>query len=70
MLDLKDLPDAFRSALKRVLINMHIDPEGSKILKTFGAKRFIETMDHDYAPVFAYAEEIGLNLSTYDYINE
>ena len=66
----KDLPDALKSALKRVLLNMHLDPEGINILKEFGVRRFIETTDQDYDPVFKYAEEIDLNLSTYDYINE
>ena len=49
---------------------MHNDPAGKNILIKFGARRFIETTDKDYGPVFKYARDIGLNLSVYDYINE
>jgi hypothetical protein len=49
---------------------MNTDPEGIKILKKFGAKKFIETSDDDYSSVYEYVREIGLNLSTYDYMNE
>lgn len=66
----KDLDDAIKHKLKETLINMHTDPEGINILKKFGAKKFIKTSNDDYASVYGYAQEIGLNLSTYDYINE
>ncbi len=66
----KDLDDAIKHKLKETLINMHTDPEGINVLKKFGAKRFIKTSNDDYASVYEYAQEIGLNLHTYDYINE
>ena len=66
----KDLEASVKRGLKEVLVDMHNDPLGSKVLKDFGARRFIETTNDDYGPVFKYAEEIGLNLSTYDYIKE
>lgn len=66
----KDLGDAIKHKLKNTLINMHTDPKGMKILKKFGAKRFIGTSNDDYAPVYKYVQEIGLSLSTYDYMNE
>jgi len=66
----KDLRDSLKNALKHVLLNMHDNPRGNDILNNFGARRFIETTNDDYGPVFKYAEEIDLNLSTYDYINE
>ncbi len=66
----KDLDDAIKHKLKEALINMHTDPEGINILKKFGAKKFIKTSNDDYASVYGYTQEIGLNLSTYDYINE
>jgi len=66
----KDLDESIKHKLKKALIDMHADPEGINVLKKFGAKRFIETSNDDYASVYRYAREIGLNLSTYDYINE
>lgn len=66
----KNLDASIKNKLKKVLLEMHTDPEGRDILKNFGARRFIETTDSDYEPVYKYAEEIGLNLATYEYLNE
>lgn len=66
----KDLDGTIKKRLKEALLTMHEDPEGKEVLKRFGARRFIETTDKNYEPVFKYAQEIGLNLSTYDYMNE
>ncbi|MCL5024670.1 MAG: phosphate/phosphite/phosphonate ABC transporter substrate-binding protein [Nitrospirae bacterium] len=66
----KDLDPSVKRRLKDTLLAMHTDPEGAQILKKFGAKRFIETTDRDYEPVIKYAKVIGLNLATYDYMNE
>lgn len=66
----KDLDESIKHKLKKTLINMHTDPEGINILKKFGAKKFIKTSNDDYTSVYEYAQEIGLNLSTYDYLNE
>ena len=66
----KDLDDSVKKKLKAALLEMHNDPEGWNILINFGARRFIETTDGDYAPVLKYAQEAGLNLATYDYMNE
>jgi ABC-type phosphate/phosphonate transport system substrate-binding protein len=66
----KSLDDSLKHRLKEALLNMHDDPNGKNILKDFGARRFIETTDDDYEPVFKYAGEINLNLATYDYMNE
>ncbi|HWR58577.1 MAG TPA: phosphate/phosphite/phosphonate ABC transporter substrate-binding protein [Thermodesulfovibrionales bacterium] len=65
----KDLDESLKKKLKETLLAMHDDPEGKKVLSVFGARRFIETTDNDYAPVLDYAKEVGLNLSTYDYMN-
>ena len=64
-----DLDDSIKSKLKETLLDMHNDPVGSEVLKNFGAQRFIETTDIDYANVYSYAKEIGLNLATYHYWN-
>ncbi|MEE8553295.1 MAG: PhnD/SsuA/transferrin family substrate-binding protein, partial [Desulfobacterales bacterium] len=66
----KDLDDAIKHKLKKMLINMHTDAEGINVLKNFGAKKFIKTSNDDYESVYRYVRQIGLNLTTYDYINE
>ncbi|NIS74022.1 MAG: phosphate/phosphite/phosphonate ABC transporter substrate-binding protein [Deltaproteobacteria bacterium] len=66
----KDLDEAVKEKLKRSLLTMHDEPEGKNVLKQFGAKRFIETRDSDYEPVYRYTRDIGLKLNTYDYRNE
>ncbi len=66
----RDLDASLKEKLKAALLGMHKDPEGIGVLKNFGARRFIETTDKDYEPVVKYAEESGLNLSTYNYMNE
>ena len=66
----KDLDHALRNRIRETLLGMHDDPRGKEILKMFGAIRFIETNDEDYRAVYDYARHIGLDLATYDYIND
>ena len=66
----KDLDSTLKKKLKEALLNMQNDPDGKNVLNRFGAKKFIETTEKDYGPVIAYAKEIGLNLSNYDYMNK
>ncbi|RJP22915.1 MAG: phosphate/phosphite/phosphonate ABC transporter substrate-binding protein [Deltaproteobacteria bacterium] len=66
----RDLDAPMRSRLKEALLNMHMDPDGKPVLERFGALRFIETTDADYAVVVKYAEHNRLNLATYDYKND
>ena len=66
----KDLDDSVKHKLKHVLLNMHTDPDGIHVLRNFGAEKFIETVNDDYASVYRYIKEIGLNLETYDYLND
>jgi phosphonate transport system substrate-binding protein len=66
----KDIDPVLRSRLKETLLKMHLDPDGKKVLERFGALRFIETTDEDYAVVVKYAEHNRLNLATYDYMND
>jgi ABC-type phosphate/phosphonate transport system substrate-binding protein len=35
-----------------------------------GWKRFIETTDEDYLPIYQYTKELNLDLATYDFGNE
>ena len=66
----KDLDDSIKNKLKIAILNMHNDLDGRDVLKNFGAQKFIETTDNDYANVYRYTKEINLNLTTYDYIND
>lgn len=66
----KDVGDDVKKALTEALLNMHHDPEGRAVLRVFGAQKFIETTNADYAPVYRYAREAGLDIATYYYMNE
>jgi phosphonate transport system substrate-binding protein len=65
-----EIDPALRARIKETLLSMVNDPEGRDVLAHFGALRFIETADEDYEPVFRYAKEVGLDLSSYDYDND
>ncbi len=66
----RSLDNSLKRDLKAALLRMHEEPTGKEILRDFGARRFIETRDEDYKPVFRYAREIDLDLATYDYVNQ
>jgi len=65
-----DLDPALKSVIKSSLLAMNQTEEGRRALAQFGAPRFVETVEQDYAPVFEYAKHIGLDLTTYDYLND
>jgi phosphonate transport system substrate-binding protein len=65
-----DLAAPLKTELKETLLNMDQDEEGKAILRDFRAVRFIPTTEADYGAVFEYAEKVGLDLETYDYIND
>jgi phosphonate transport system substrate-binding protein len=67
---MRSVDESLRQNLKKALLGMEQDEEGRRVLRNFEAARFIETGVEDYAPVFQYAAQIGLDLDTYDYINE
>jgi phosphonate transport system substrate-binding protein len=66
----KELPFRVKSDIKNTLLEMHKDPKGKLVLQKFGVFRFIETSEGDYAPVFDVAENAGINLKDYEYINK
>ncbi len=66
----RDLDDALKKRIKEILLSMHEEAEGKEILEFFGATRFIPTAEEDYGVVFQFAEKIGLDLETYDYVND
>lgn len=59
--------DSVKRKLTDVLIAMHSDPEGAKVLKAFGARRFIGTTDADYMPVMTYTKELGIDLARFEF---
>ena len=66
----KDLDNALKIKLKNILLEMGHDKQGTRVLHEFGAKKFIETSEKDYEPVFEYANKIQLDLEKYDYWND
>lgn len=64
------LDESLKRKLRDTLVLMDRDEEGKKILKEFGAVRFIATTMEDYTVVYRFAEEIGLDLETYDYVSD
>ena len=61
----KDVDEKIRNKVRETLLDMNKDPSGMKILKSFGAVKFIGTNDNDYQSVYDYASETGLDLSNY-----
>ncbi len=66
----KDLDPSVKKRLAEALLTMQNDVDGVGVLTAFGARRFIATGDADYEPVYRYAQQIGLDLATYNYRNE
>jgi phosphonate transport system substrate-binding protein len=66
----KDIEDSVKRKLVDALIAMHADPEGAKVLKAFGARRFIGTADADYMPVMTYTRELGIDLAALKFPTE
>jgi len=64
-----DLDESLKNGLRIELLSMDQSEAGKEILRSFGAARFIDTTEDDYNAVFEYAETIGLDLETYDYLN-
>ena len=65
-----DLNDSLKNKLRTVLLSLHTDPAGDKVLKQFGALRFIETTAGDYQPVLDMAKKSGITLFKYNYDNK
>ncbi len=66
----RDLDPALKTIITSSLLSMDQDAEGRRALAQFGASRFIATAAAEYGPVIEYAEHIGLDLATYDYVND
>ncbi len=66
----RDLDPELISALKKALLDMEKDPDGIETLRRFGARKFIETNDKDYAYLYRLSAQVGIDLKTYRYKNE
>ncbi len=66
----KDLDKDLAGKIRDALLAMDRDPDGAGVLRDFGARKFIETGDKDYDPVYRYAREANIDLATYDYLND
>jgi phosphonate transport system substrate-binding protein len=66
----KDLDPVLKQALKQVLLDMEKNPEGAEVLRRFGARGFIETFDREYSYLYTLAQQVGIDLRTYQYQNE
>jgi phosphonate transport system substrate-binding protein len=66
----RDLDRSLKKKLKEALLTLGENPVERGVLAAFGAQRFIETTDADYQVVYRYAQEIELDLATYDYMND
>lgn len=64
-----DLDNDLKQGLKRQLLAFHRSTEGQAILAELMIEKFIVTTVADYQPVLDYAAGIGLNLQTYNYLN-
>ena len=59
------LDPSLKRRLKEILLNMHKTKDGIETLKGFKAKRFIETTDQDYIPLYRMVDKLGIDLQTY-----
>lgn len=65
-----DLDPEVKRALADTLLGMHENGAGRAVLRQFEALRFIPTTVEDYEPVFGFARSAGIDLKTYQYMNE
>jgi phosphonate transport system substrate-binding protein len=63
------LDESIKSRLKSVLLGLHADADGKKVLQQFGALKFIESTAKDYQPVLEMTKKAGIDVMTYKYIN-
>lgn len=64
-----DLTEELKKSLLRLLLDMHKNSQGREVLDGLMIEKFIETSEADYQPVLDYATSIGLDLETYNYLN-
>jgi phosphonate transport system substrate-binding protein len=63
----KDLDPLLKKQLKDLLLGLNKTEEGKQVLQKFGAIKFIETKDDDYASLYQMVKKLGIDLNTYPY---
>jgi len=63
----KDLNPAVKLRLKTLLLHLHENSDGQEVLRNFGALKFVETTDDDYAVLYNMVNELGINLKEFSY---
>ena len=61
----KNMDPFIKARLKELLLNMHKTKEGIETLKGFEAKKFIQTTDQDYIPLYQMIEDLGIDMQSY-----
>ncbi|MHB8881956.1 MAG: phosphate/phosphite/phosphonate ABC transporter substrate-binding protein [Thermodesulfovibrionales bacterium] len=59
----KDLDPSIHKRIRDVLLGMHTDPDGRKILSDLEAVKFVPSTMEDYKPVFDVAKKAGLDIN-------
>jgi phosphonate transport system substrate-binding protein len=62
----RDLNENLKEQLRSLLLSMHEDQEGARILREFMARRFIETRDSEFSSVYRFARDLDIDLSAGD----
>jgi phosphonate transport system substrate-binding protein len=65
-----DLPAHLKQSLQQLLLTMHQNEAGRKVLQDMKIDKFLKTTAADYQPVFDFADSIGLDLKSYRYLND
>ncbi len=65
-----DMDQELKDNLRELLLNLDKDPGGSAVLEKLRAKRFVATHRDDYKPVMDLAAEAGIDLQSYQYVNQ
>lgn len=63
----RDISADFRQRLKDTLLKMDSDPKGREVLKTVGAKKFVDAKREEFKAVAELAERAGIDIRTYRY---
>ncbi len=61
----KNLSESLKKQLKELLLGLDKSGEGKKVLKTFGALRFIETKNEDYHALREMIDTLNIDLDDY-----
>lgn len=64
------LPRGLQQKLRDALLGLDRDPDGAAVLQELGALRFVPASAEDYRPVAELAAKAGIDLKSYEYVNQ